>query len=599
MAKAHVFSNGIQSPLSQLNTEYQMITENDTLSKRCTDRKLNDFMLLQSFTSRAWIPPNFVNPSGEHASAYPISGPRGEGYLPTAFHPEAPIWPKTFADLTESVIGAGLLTDGIDGALHVARCLNITPHPIHSLGEAAEMYRQQTSKEICRQDLDNKIGPKELSKLQGFLGYTFRSTHIALRVTQPSANFEGMVLSVKLLELLGDAVVGYLVVTAIFERNPGMDPGELTTYKDKLFMSSTLGALAEAVGMHRVLSSAPDAPQLAFNETLQLRRIEECQKPEGQRGNYWAKLKTPKSAAGLVKTLVGAVALDSSFDLKVLKELYDRLFKPFYDEFCRQGKEVDDTVREFEQFMDKLGCKEWHYVRTIGRQNKKKVYCTAIHVHNVIWMVRRHCKTQRLADYFACRDILGIFRNSTTRKYAGVSSANAAVLARGVKLGVQRRGRSGNQVRPTRNWLTDLPDDRIHDFRFLAEKDVPDVDLVLEVKETGAKPPVQQAVQLLDTLHANLVSVDSVGGAAHYTYEQLPKKEGFRCSAPRNLHSYQQNNNNNSDAPPVRTSPYRVQVRGSNTYLEHMANDHRYHLHHRPSGPRWAQSYLPFSQSAG
>ncbi|KAE8235223.1 hypothetical protein A4X13_0g9573, partial [Tilletia indica] len=57
--------------------------------------------------------------------------------------------------------------------------------------------------------------------------------------------------------------------------------------------------------------------------------------------------------------------------------------------------------------------------------------------------------------------------------------------------------------RALRNWLTDLPDDRIHDARFLAEKDDPDPDLALKVKETGAKPPVREAVQLLGKPHAH------------------------------------------------------------------------------------------------
>ncbi|CAD6924128.1 unnamed protein product [Tilletia controversa] len=84
--------------------------------------------------------------------------------------------------------------------------------------------------------------------------------------------------------------------------------------------------------------------------------------------------------------------------------------------------------------------------------------------------------------------------------------------------------------RALRGWLTDLPDDRIHDVRFMAEKDDPDGDLVLEVEETGARLYVQQAVMLLATVHASLVTVDSACHAAQYKSEQLPNCEGFRCT---------------------------------------------------------------------
>ncbi|KAE8258826.1 hypothetical protein A4X09_0g7842 [Tilletia walkeri] len=196
MATAYVFAEEIESQEGLLHNARREIIMNRTLLKHCMDHKLNDFMLLQSFTSRAWVPPNFVNPSGGRATTHPISGPRGEGYLPTAYHSKGLVQQKTLADLAESAMGAGLMTEGMDGALHVARCLNITPRPIHSLGETAELYRQKTSEAIRREKLDSAIDPQALFELEGFLGYTFRSPHIALQATtHQSINLTGMTFS--------------------------------------------------------------------------------------------------------------------------------------------------------------------------------------------------------------------------------------------------------------------------------------------------------------------------------------------------------------------------------------------------------------------
>ncbi|KAE8258792.1 hypothetical protein A4X09_0g7844 [Tilletia walkeri] len=199
LGRAFVFADGIEGPYHQSCDAFSRIIVNESLQRRCMDHKLHDFMMLQSFSYGAWVPPNFVNPKGGRATTELVNGRRGEGYLPSpkAYHTKFPISPKTRADLVEAAMGAGVMTNGIDGALHVARCLNITPYPIHSLGDTADMYHQKTSETIREKKLDTKIDSQVLKKLKGFLGYTFRSPHIALRVTHPSANFEGMLLSVK------------------------------------------------------------------------------------------------------------------------------------------------------------------------------------------------------------------------------------------------------------------------------------------------------------------------------------------------------------------------------------------------------------------
>ncbi|KAE8216998.1 hypothetical protein CF326_g9610, partial [Tilletia indica] len=53
MATAYVFAEEIESQEGLLYNAREDITMNRTLLKHCTDHKLNDFMLLQSFTSRA------------------------------------------------------------------------------------------------------------------------------------------------------------------------------------------------------------------------------------------------------------------------------------------------------------------------------------------------------------------------------------------------------------------------------------------------------------------------------------------------------------------------------------------------------------------
>ncbi|KAE8227606.1 hypothetical protein CF326_g7495 [Tilletia indica] len=85
-------------------------------------------------------------------------------------------------------------------------------------------------------------------------------------------------------------LIHFLVAKDIFEGNPGFDQGDLTKLKSLLVQNTTLAALAERKGMKQFFGSA----------SANLRPF-------------------------MVDILVGAVALDSDFDMEVLERLYDRL----------------------------------------------------------------------------------------------------------------------------------------------------------------------------------------------------------------------------------------------------------------------------------
>jgi len=416
LGTAYVFAEDIKGQEGHLHNARREIIMNRTLLKHCHRLKLEDFMLLASFGGpRSWVPPNFVNPSGGRATSRKIEGPRGEGYLPCAplVTPDLP--QKALADLVESTMGAGLMTDGLEGAMHAARCLGITARPIYSLGEVTELYRKKVAGDVAAMKLDEAFSVDKLQQLEQFLGYKFISPHIALQaITHASTNVHVTVESYERLEFLGDAVLDYFAVTDVYYRYPDLDQGELTEYKDKLCMNRTLGALAESIGMHRFLNSAAAVLQLSIddaNKMLRERRVEEERKPASQRGVYWADVKVPKQVADIVESLMGAVALDSGFDMAVLQALYNRMFKPFYDQYCRPRKEVDDSVRAWEGFIEQQGCVQWRYVHDYTYQDEQKVYTTAIEAHNVVWTHSSPCKTRRRSQIQACRAMMDPFRD--------------------------------------------------------------------------------------------------------------------------------------------------------------------------------------------
>ncbi|KAE8227745.1 hypothetical protein CF326_g7347 [Tilletia indica] len=204
------------------------IVRNTTLAQHSARTKLDDFFSVST-------------------------GPRGAKYLPAPpYYRKESMATKALADLAESAMGASLMTGGVHGALHVARCLRITPRPIQSLGETAEIFHLRIA-----QAMDNADVPA-LRRTETLIGYKFRVQSIAIPVVTSKAIKQPELLSRK---FVGNAAFHFVLCTEIFREHPKLDQGKLNQLKDLLCMHTTLAALVESSGLH-VLSSLTRSPAL-------------------------------------------------------------------------------------------------------------------------------------------------------------------------------------------------------------------------------------------------------------------------------------------------------------------------------------------------
>jgi len=105
--------------------------------------------------------------------------------------------------------------------------------------------------------MDEKTGEAERrtdpGRLEEALGYRFRDPGLLLRALthrsfvneQPEAGLQHN----EALEFLGDAVLGFLVSAAIYDRFPQLTEGEFSKAKAHLVSSATLVRLAEEIGL--------------------------------------------------------------------------------------------------------------------------------------------------------------------------------------------------------------------------------------------------------------------------------------------------------------------------------------------------------------
>ncbi|KAE8238565.1 hypothetical protein A4X13_0g8460 [Tilletia indica] len=167
-----MFTNNVEAEVGQMDISRVQMVRNQTLAQHSANRRLGDFLLSQSFDSRIWVPKTL------------------------GVSLETSVSQKTLADLAEATMGAGLMAGGINGALHIARCLGITPPAEQSVEEMGKLYRQQISVIVLSAQLDQGTPRHIRSELEQFLGY-----NSAMRFFDPRSTPRGVHGSVSVIHL--------------------------------------------------------------------------------------------------------------------------------------------------------------------------------------------------------------------------------------------------------------------------------------------------------------------------------------------------------------------------------------------------------------
>lgn len=124
------------------------------------------------------------------------------------------------------------------------------------------------------------------------------------------------------LEFLGDAILGAATAELLFRRFPDVSEGRLTRLRAGLVRESTLAEVARELGLRPLLLLG---------------------KGEDRSGGR----DKPRLLASVFEAVLGAVFLDSSFD--VAAGVVERLFEPRIDAVAAQPKDPKSRVQEFLQ----------------------------------------------------------------------------------------------------------------------------------------------------------------------------------------------------------------------------------------------------------
>lgn len=206
---------------------------------------------------------------------------------------------KTVSDVVEALIGAFLVDSGFKAAIAFLRWIGIKvdfdDSQVINICQASRTYAM--------------LNPSmDLATLENLLGHQFLYKGLLLQAfVHPSHKNGGG--CYQRLEFLGDAVLDYLITSYLFSVYPKMKPGHLTDLRSVLVNNRAFASVAVDRSFHEYLICDSDALSAATKKFVDFVRT-----PKSER-RLLEGPKCPKVLGDLVESSVGAILLDTGFDL--------------------------------------------------------------------------------------------------------------------------------------------------------------------------------------------------------------------------------------------------------------------------------------------
>ncbi|KAI5457385.1 hypothetical protein BGZ63DRAFT_364976 [Mariannaea sp. PMI_226] len=207
-------------PEGFLSFAKDLAVSNSNLGQACIKGGVSKYILTKIFTGQKWRPPYI------------------DGVLAEEQHPQKPLPSKMLADVIESLIGASYVTDGLSKAL---KCISL-----FLTGEnkrRMEWYEELEGRRILFDNVAVNVElPPTLRPLEELLGYSFQKKALLIEaVTHASYTPDARSQSLERLEILGDAVLDYIIVTKVFHCKPSMPHHKLHLLKTAMVNGDFLG----------------------------------------------------------------------------------------------------------------------------------------------------------------------------------------------------------------------------------------------------------------------------------------------------------------------------------------------------------------------
>ncbi|KAF9469115.1 hypothetical protein BDZ94DRAFT_1208489 [Collybia nuda] len=416
LSTVYVFVTYPASSEGELHAARMTIISNKTLLQCACNIDLPIFIQAKPFASKAWHPPNFyISPTAPPHSKSPVETPKDVDIAESSSLqlPMNPVWlaqsdlkvhevsdyavdqkkkkqnrlsttqflgDKAIADVAEAIIGAAYISGGREVALNVTKALGV---PIPNIRQWSDFGRKAR---VPPQKITAKLKPKSIEEVEAIIGHKFARPYLlAQALTHPSIQgFEST--SYERLEFVGDAVLDFMVIRHIYDRDQQLSPGGLTLLKSAMVSNSALAAICVWSGLHEHLlyesyilatSIQEYVTAIKTKQDEEYRAAEREDRPPGQ---YWLEIEPPKAISDVLESIAGAIYISDDFSPVGVEALFDNVLKPFYDKHITLKTPSYHPTKVLFELFQAQGC---HQFKIIKRRSGNNTLCYVI-VHDVI-----------------------------------------------------------------------------------------------------------------------------------------------------------------------------------------------------------------------
>jgi endoribonuclease Dicer len=376
-----------------LNHESKSVLCNAALLKITLSKKIAEYATGQRMTAKKWRP-LFMK----------LSSDASEAEVPTMSS-------KTMADLVESILGAAWASSSdpmdLSKPSECATRLEILGHGVKAdLRGFQSIFDGQVKAKEEEGDWRQRVEVGTLTRLQDELGYTFKSPHLALEAVTHSSMLDSGLPSYERLEFLGDAVLDLLVVSLFKIKFPQLDAGGATAIKGNAICNASLAVLCVDLELYRFLMHSHKIMAesiAAFREDLEAAKKTaiEAAGSNSDLAPYWHDLKPPKVLADLVEAMLGAVYVDSGFDILTAKAFFDRMYRSHFDKYFQPETSLVRSPYDFVRIIKSHECTEWDIQVQLEEENEQGfqiVQCTLL-FHGLVITRQKSRRGKVIAQY--------------------------------------------------------------------------------------------------------------------------------------------------------------------------------------------------------
>ncbi|KAJ6539259.1 hypothetical protein B0H19DRAFT_1314532 [Mycena capillaripes] len=372
LASIYVFVNEPSNKEGALHIARQHIVSNSTLFHSCDSAGLPPYIQSKPFSSKSWQPPNFRTSEETQAKSEPH---RQQHFKKLC----RMLRSQVVADVAEAILGAAYLSGGGDCALMAAKAMNV---PFPNVEKWSDFGRKLL---IPPPTISAKLKPGALQAVETIIRHKFKHPHIlAQALTHASVSgFERV--SYERLEFVGDAILEFLVIRHIFERDQKLTPGGLTLLKGAMVSNSALAAVCVSSGLynHLLLASRLTSSVTDYMEKLQVKQTEEYELARLEKrspGQYWQEIEPPKVLSDVVESVIGAIYVSDNFTPVGVEAFFEFVLKPFYDKHITLRTVAHHPTKILFELIQAQKCQKFQLLK---EKAPGITYCHVL-VHDVI-----------------------------------------------------------------------------------------------------------------------------------------------------------------------------------------------------------------------